>query len=208
MNSEPKVDYQVDSAGPAKVRYQRAAALRAAGVLCRALAVESGATCRLICAGSLRRRKLEVGDVELLYIPAWREVKTGLFSEDVLRHNLTELAITELLDDGVIRKRKNSLGGETWGSKNKLAVHVATGIPVDFFMEPSTDDWWRTLVIRTGPRDFNLRLIQSAAARGINVHAYGTGLTRSGTGETIPCHSEREFIELCGLEYLEPWERR
>ena len=49
-----------------KTKYPRAEALNVAKQMCVSLA---DITDRLIVAGSLRRRKAEVGDVEILYIP-------------------------------------------------------------------------------------------------------------------------------------------
>jgi DNA polymerase/3'-5' exonuclease PolX len=49
-----------------KQRFPRADALKVARFLCITLADHCE---KLICAGSLRRRKAEVGDIELLFIP-------------------------------------------------------------------------------------------------------------------------------------------
>jgi hypothetical protein len=47
---------------------------------------------------------------------------------------------------GVLERRKNTIGRETFGPLNKLMRHRASGIPVDLFCEPSLPDWWRSLV--------------------------------------------------------------
>ena len=43
------------------------------------------------------------------------------------------------------------------GVQNKLGIHVPSGIPVDFFATTPAG-WFRSLVIRTGSKDFNLWL--------------------------------------------------
>jgi len=59
----------------AKVKYPRMAALSVAKELCDLL---KPVTQRLIVAGSLRRRKEQVGDVEIVFIPKWehRQVRS------------------------------------------------------------------------------------------------------------------------------------
>lgn len=156
----------------------------------------------LIC-GSLRREKSEVGDVEIVYVPKFEMRAKDLFGEVPV--NVADKRLNCLVAAGTIQKRPNKNGLFAWGEQNKLAVHCRTGIPVDFFATPGAR-WWLTVVIRTGPREFNLRLIDSAAKRGVKFHAYGM-LEHIGNGEPIPCESERAVLEACGLPWMEPWER-
>jgi DNA polymerase/3'-5' exonuclease PolX len=160
----------------------------------------------LCAAGSLRRGRATVGDVEICYVSRTGPVrKPGeMFESPCL---LADAFIQHLLG-GKLEPRVSRDGITTWGDKNKLALHKATGLPVDLFREPDAADWWRTLVIRTGPKDLNLRLIAGAERQGLRLHAYGPGFTRRETGEIVPCRSERKVFELCGLEYLEPQERK
>ncbi len=188
-----------------KLKYSRAAALAVAAELCAGLKV---CTTRLIVAGSLRRRKLEVGDIEILYSPIMRQ---GEHSNDLFTAPPLESAVEPYLDQllrfGKLAKRMSVMGTFTWGPYNKLAVHVESGIPVDFFCEPCDDNWARSVVFRTGPTAMNLRLIEAGAKQGIRVHAYGAGLTKMTTGDTLPCKSEREFFDIVGVPWLEPYER-
>lgn len=159
---------------------------------------------RIAIAGSVRRLKPFVGDVELLFVPKLADVADGLF--DTVKESVTDHAIDAMLADGALAKRPSKTGQFAWGALNKLAVHSATGIGVDLFCEPCAGDWWRSLVIRTGPKEMNLRLIDSAAKRKVRVHAYGHGLTDFG-GSSIPCASEEEFFAICGVAYLPPDKR-
>src|SRR6185436_11390914 len=131
---------------------------------------------RCAVAGSLRRGKAEVSDVEICYVSRVGDVSRmgELFP---VMGALADVFINELLV-GKLAQRLNADDQPTWGHLNKLALHRATGIPVDLFREPDADDWWRTLVIRTGPKDFNLKLITGAKSNGLNLHAYGPSFTR------------------------------
>jgi DNA polymerase (family 10) len=160
---------------------------------------------RIAIAGSLRRQKPTVGDVEILLVPTMGVQKVDLFATAQVSN--ADVAIAELLAKGTLAKRPNAKGSFTWGDQNKLAVHAASGIPVDFFATTAAE-WYRSLVIRTGPSKFNIRLITTAKRRGIQVHAYQSpGLVDIATGKPIPYTSERDFVEKCGVRYLEPWQR-
>jgi len=162
---------------------------------------------RLVVAGSLRRQKPTVGDVEILYNSKTEKRPDPMDMFSSILVSLADEVIETMIGVGVLEKRRNSFGRETFGPLNKLMRHRASGIPVDLFSEPNLSGWWRSLVIRTGPKELNVRLITTAAKRGIGVHAYATGLTDI-RGAPIACHSEQEFFEICGARYLEPKDRR
>lgn len=171
-----------------KQKYDRAIAIKAAKELCDAL---KPVTSRLVVAGSLRRRKLAVGDVEILYVPA----------------DGCGAVIDEFLNRGVLVKRPNCRGHFAWGNLNKLAIHVGTGVPVDLFAT-CEENWWVSLVFRTGSLDMNLLLTRSALRRGRTLMAYGCGVQQLTPPWTItPATSEQHVFDLCGVRYREPWQR-
>jgi DNA polymerase/3'-5' exonuclease PolX len=161
---------------------------------------------RIEIAGSLRRCKQTVGDIELLFVPRMDERQADMFSTEPV--DLAAEKINALLAAGVLAKRPSETGAFTWGRLNKLAVHVASGIPVDFFCEPDAADWPRSIAIRTGPKEFNLRLMTEAPKHGHKAHAYGEALHKIPSGERVIVQTEQEFIELCGVEYVDPPSRR
>lgn len=161
---------------------------------------------RVIIAGSIRRRKEMVGDIELLYIPRYENCQLDLLSEGQV--NVTDECIDELIACGQLAKRRNVKSSEMWGKKNKLAVHLPTGIPVDLFAT-DTDSWWNYLVCRTGPAEVNMKIAQAAREKGWQWSPCGTGF-RHNSGHHYAMHpvaSEREVFEFVGLPYCEPWER-
>jgi len=182
----------------------------AALIVCRELLADlCGATERVAIAGSLRRKKPLVGDIELLFIPRIAQLPArDLFGHDIPTRNLAEEAIADWLARGVLKKRINVNGSEMWGEKNKLAVHVSTGIPVDLFAATEAN-WFNYLVCRTGPSESNIRIASAAQRKGWMWHPYGEGFSRgSGLGrERIAVTSEREVFEFVGLPYLEPEKR-
>lgn len=187
-----------------KQKFPRAEAIAVAKQICDAL---KPVTQRLVVAGSLRRRKLEVADVEILYVPMLAEQQNStwdLFLAETINH--TDRAIAQLESDGVLARRLNVKGSEIYGDYNKLMTHVASGIPVDFF-STTLENWWVSLVIRTGSKEMNLALTTSARKQGRTLHAYGAGTEDFVTGKVTPATSEQHVFELCGVPYREPWER-
>ena len=148
---------------------------------------------RIEIAGSIRRRKPFPNDIELLVIPKYDGLADMLDRE-----------IQTLLFEGVLDYRLNKLGRRVYGNKNKLMVHVPSGIGVDIF---STDEqcWAVSLVVRTGGERTNKQIAMAAINKGWHLQAYGTGFSTP-QGDII-CKSERDVFEFVGLPYKEPWER-
>lgn len=162
-------------------------------------------TPKLIVAGSLRRRRALVGDIELLYVPLFEDRPVDMFA--VAPFDLAAELIDGLTATGVLVKRPKSNGTFTWGPQNKLAVHVASGIPVDFFAT-SEECWPVALVIRTGGEVTNLKLTTGAQMLGRTLHAYGSGTTDLKSGRLTRANSEEDVFRLCGVPYQRPEERR
>lgn len=162
-------------------------------------------TNRIVIAGSIRREKPMVGDIELLYIPKFglRHDPNDWFATS--EANLADLEIAAMERDGTLVRRKTIDGKEVFGPKNKLMVHVATGIPVDLFAT-NEQNWWVSLVIRTGSKETNIRLTTGAQQLGARLNAYGCGITLE-NGRVVPATSERHLFELCGVPYCEPSQR-
>lgn len=154
-------------------------------------------------AGSLRRQRQNVGDIEILFIPKTGRRKVGLFSDE--SYSEADAAIEQLVRDGVLTQRPKIDGSFTWGEKNKLAIHIASGIPVDLFAT-TPENWWVSLVVRTGSKEMNLKLTTNAQRLNRSLMAYGCGV-RGANGTVVAATSERHVFELCGVPYREPHQR-
>lgn len=183
----------------AKAKYPRADAMAVAEELVAALTF---VTTRIAIAGSLRRMKREVGDVELVYVPVYRDVPADLFGATVSQDQAAA-KIQSLRTAGILDKRVGTEGGTSWGPKNKLAVHCATGIPVDLF-STEEDCWFNYLVCRTGSAEHNKRIAIAAQQKGWKWNPYGPGFSRLYDTETVAVASEEEVFAFVGLPYLRP----
>jgi DNA polymerase/3'-5' exonuclease PolX len=187
-----------------KIKHPRAAALLVAKEICAAL---KPLTEKLIVAGSLRRRKTEVSDVEICYVGKIEpRPDPGDLLGQIIPTNLADEWIEQQYRTGRLTKRLNKNGSPAWGPHNKLAVHVASGIPVDFF-QPAPVGWWSLVVCRTGSAAHNETVCNAAIARGERWNPYlGFEDRRDGRLLYVP-RSEPAVFEHVRLPWREPWER-
>jgi DNA polymerase/3'-5' exonuclease PolX len=193
------------------IRYPRAAVIPVVKQLVEALRPHCS---RIIVAGSLRRLKPTVKDIEILFVPKLETpASTDLFKPaDPIP--ATDAAIDRLLFFKTLAKRQNVNGSEMWGPKNKLAIHVPSGIPVDLFAA-TEENWWNYLVCRTGGADNNREIAMTAQRKGWQWNPYGPGFTpvmpdgrtRDYSRESHTVTSEQDVFTFLGLPYLEPKDR-
>lgn len=159
---------------------------------------------KLKVAGSLRRGKRTVNDIEFVYIPRFEERDADLFGVEKHKTNLVDKALDHLIGTGVLRKRLTESNQTIWGEKNKFAVHVQSGIPIDFFATTEAG-WWNTIVIRTGGKKTNLMLTKRANDMGFSLEAYGIGFHKmDDKSYVIPMKSEDEIWKFLRLPYVPP----
>jgi DNA polymerase/3'-5' exonuclease PolX len=176
-----------------KTRFPRAKAISVAREVAAILAPNCQ---RIIVAGSLRRGKAEVGDIEVVYIPKFEmgNVPGDMFAEE--RVNLADRAIALMEARGILARRTNVNGSTMFGSKNKLMEHCDSGIPADLF-STNEDSWFNYLVCRTGPAESNTAVAVAAKRRGWHWNPYGSGFTRDGALHSIT--SEADVFRFVGL---------
>jgi len=129
-------------------------------------------------AGSIRRKKPQVNDIDLVLVPRDR---------DALDHRLTQLGKLKMSGLKIGRVQMEEI---------TLDVYYAT---------PET--WATLLLIRTGSKENNIRLCTVAKKKGWHLAASGDGLFNE-KGERIAGDTEESIYEALGLLYQEPWERR
>ena len=162
---------------------------------------------RIEIVGSIRRRRPKVKDIEVLFIPKYTIKAADLFSLQASEmHDCADAIINTLVAQGVIAKRTKTNDQITWGKQNKLAVHIETGIPVDFFAT-TEDKWWNALVVRTGGKMTNIRIAELAQKKGYSLEAGGTGFRGLDGQEHYQTTSEADVFKFVGLPFLSPSQR-
>lgn len=188
---------------PAKLKFAHSVALAVAQEIVNALSLSCE---RIIIAGSLRREKQWVGDIEILYIS---KVVTGFKPGDMFAQETRFLAedhLASLLASKALTMRINSAGIQTWGDKNKLAVHAASGIPVDLF-STTEECWFNSLICRTGSAATNISIATRAQKVGWKWNPYGPGFITIAGDDCRQVTSEEDLFDFLKMPCLEPKDR-
>lgn len=168
----------------------------------------SDACDRIEIAGSLRRKKPEVHDLELVAIPKIEdEVGADLWGQTVRVNRLATL-ISDLVASGNIAPRPVAIHrkdgsietGRRMGSAYMALVYQ--GLPVDLFITDA-ERWGCIFALRTGPGDWNTRLVTDCK-RYFRSVADGRVLH---LGRPVPTPEESDFFAALGVTWLDPWER-
>jgi DNA polymerase (family 10) len=154
---------------------------------------------RIAIAGSVRRKKEMVGDIELVAIP--RYVAAGLFGDRTANLLWQHLHAGETYHF--------TKGDNPDGRYYQLAIPMYPGVQVDLFLA-QPDNWGLTLLVRTGSAEF------SAAVLARWKRVQGIGRDRPGSvdgrlvtrdGRVVPTLEEETVFYLLGVQPIEP-ERR
>jgi DNA polymerase (family 10) len=146
---------------------------------------------RVEIAGSIRRRREFVGDIEVVAIPY---MNTDLFSDDS----------TPLMDPLHIELSK--LGTIVRGGDRYIRIHLTKPDQyADIFLVWPPAQWGSIFAIRTGPHDLSQYVVTRMRDLGYfhqNGHAH-----RIDSGEVVPTPTEEDFFSLAGLKCPEPQNR-
>jgi len=184
------------------------------------LALLRPACIRLEVAGSIRRRKPDCGDVELVAIPklAYSDDLFGL-RDDVHPFNELDALCAELREAGVLGERLDKNGRRAWGSAMKRATFK--GFALDLFT-CTPEQWGVTFAIRTGGALFSHALVTArhVEVRDESGRSYGGGLCppwlhfrdwrvkrTDEAGNPFPTPEEEDVFDLLGVPFIPPQER-
>lgn len=143
---------------------------------------------RIQIAGSIRRKKPQVGDIEILSIPKTQQ--TGLF--DDVQSTCYEVC-------KIINSFEKIKGDPT--ARYAQRVHPS-GICIDFFLVNELN-WGYQLAIRTGSAEFSFRL----ACRWTQLGYHGHNGFLHKDGKVIPVREEIDLFNLLQLDWVEPEDR-
>ena len=168
---------------------------------------------RIRIAGSIRRKKPMVGDIEIVAIPRYRP-KNGSMTNFLTGEIETESLLDSWLETLLADKPNLRPHPQTcWGPRNKrfqVCIDRATDqwLTVDLFIT-TAEIWGLTYLLRTGPADFSKRVvtIERHGGRLPNELQIADGVRRRWDNTLIPTPHERDFFKLVGYDVLRPWER-
>lgn len=165
---------------------------------------------RIEIAGSIRRRKATVGDAELVAIPRLVPEPAGdlwgtLRERDLLAERVAALIAAGEFTVRMVRitRADGSIEQGRRLGRAYLAL-VFRGLPVDLFIVHPPAEWGVIFALRTGPGDWNIRLVTEARNAGRRVD----GGRVYALGQPVACPDEADFFRALGQPWLDPWERR
>lgn len=164
---------------------------------------------RLEIAGSLRRKKELVGDIELVAIPKIEVKVVGrtLFGEETKQtlnhlHHFTD----DLLERGLIAHTEPKAWGENYRRFN-LTTKAGELYKVDLFM-CRPDNWGVIFLIRTGSQEFSSWAVTEAHKWGPLPPGYQVaGGQLWCNNQPVPCPEEQVWFDLLGIPFVEPEKR-
>jgi len=149
-------------------------------------------------AGSLRRGKPEVKDIEIVCLPKkiWLPDPelTTLF-ESVLKQYPTPEFVTYV--DTMKRTKGNAYGKYT-------QIVLPENIKLDLFIA-NENNFGLTMLLRTGSDKYNIRIMEELHMRGFECE--GGYLYYKNSDIMIPVAEEEDFYKVTGIKYTKPTER-
>jgi DNA polymerase/3'-5' exonuclease PolX len=164
---------------------------------------------RIEIAGSIRRRRADVGDIEILAIPRihTEQIADGLFDTRDVAIDELQLSLDLALADGLLASHPLD---PKRGPKYAKLVHAGSGIQVDLFStRPET--WGVAFLIRTGPAEYSERFVTEIKrrnwhiGRGCELHVGGLKCDdRMSPCEAVATPDEADVARLTGWHLVPP----
>jgi DNA polymerase (family 10) len=132
---------------------------------------------RVAYAGSLRRMRETIGDVDLLV--------AGSEPEPIMAAFADHPSVARVLAHG----------------DTKSSIVTELGLQVDLRVVPK-EAWGAAMIYFTGSKAHNIRIREMAVRKGLKLSEYG--LFEAKTGELLAAETEESVYERLGMAYIEP----
>jgi len=163
---------------------------------------------QIAIAGSLRRGKHDVKDIEIVAAPRALRQPPAFGSRKAPPPNALEAALAALERDGVVTRQVDPHPWR-WGERYKKLALLEHGrkLPflVDLFIVLAPAQWGPIFAIRTGPSDFNQALMaQLLPRRGLK---QVDGHLETPSGQALQTPTEEAYFAALGLPFIPPQRR-
>ncbi len=174
---------------------------------------------RIAIAGSVRREKAEVGDIELVAVPRTRASQMDLFGESRGEEDELGAFVALLQNRGVVSDRLDKNGRAANGERFKRLVYhdhqqghgeggQAEGIPLDLFIVKPPAQFGVIYTLRTGSAAFSRTLVTPRLMGGwlpAGMRVKEGGLYDQ--GRLVETPEEAGLLSALGLPFLVPARR-
>jgi DNA polymerase/3'-5' exonuclease PolX len=164
---------------------------------------------RIEVAGSIRRKRPDVGDLDIVAIPYVRHA-LNLFGEPIpdSADDALHATLSHMAQENKIAARLDANGRRCWGRDLKRAIY--RGLNVDIQAVHDGETWGTWLLIRTGPAEFTKRIVTPRHQGGLLPPGcqFKDGFRLYRYGGRVPMTEEGDVFAALGLGWIEPEERR
>lgn len=143
-------------------------------------------------AGSIRRERKEVGDIEIVCVPKTTEFPDGVFATK-------EVRVAGFID---IINRMEKVKGDPKEGKYTQRIH-SSGIKVDFFIA-TKKNFGLIMMIRTGPAAYSHQMMTDIKPNYRSKDGSLQGYYQGEGFKDIPCYTEKDFYDITGQPYILP----
>jgi len=151
---------------------------------------------RVAIAGSIRRGKADVKDIEIVAKPFTTPIENMFGDATGYLSRMNDFPYDEL-------------GALVKGGSRMKQILLHEGISLDLFIVLPPAQWGVIYTIRTGPKEFNV-WTQTPRREGGAMPSFAK--TKDGAvwahGEIIPMPEEQDFLDFLELGWIEPAERK
>lgn len=141
---------------------------------------------RIEIAGSIRRKKKEVGDIEIVAIP--KPYLVGLFEDGIA---------------SVVNRWEKVRGDLEYGKSRYTQRVLPGGIKLDLFFADE-NNWGYIYAMRTGSAEYSHQVLAKSWVR---VGYKGTDGYLVRNGSKCVAREEEDFFRMIGVTYISPEER-
>lgn len=160
---------------------------------------------RIEVAGSIRRRREEVKDIEICLIPKFAEIQdpSCLFGERTERVNLQFKFASELLTEGDIQDRLDANNRTCFGPRWQRVMYKGVGLDVFGCLDP--EEWGVLFAVRTGPAHFSKQLVTRRAYGGFLLHRQFVKDWRLWNDtQIVETPTEQDLFSAIGMDFIRP----
>ena len=173
---------------------------------------------RIEVAGSIRRKKATVGDIEIVCIPTIVETnlpgQLSLFGmgedrpAEIRVESKLEKLLQRLVDEKVLRDQPptgidaRAAQGPRYKKFWKREPVQGEWMQIDLFITTATS-WGAIYTIRTGPGDFSKAMVTHIKIA-TKYRQMGGDLIVEETGEVVPVPEEIDYFRRAGVAFIEP----
>ena len=152
---------------------------------------------RIAIAGSIRRRKPEPRDIEIVAIPK-KTIVTDLIGDQIDSINCEGFS-------AIVNSFEHVKGDAVRGKYMQRVVHSPAGpVKLDLFTA-TPDNWGLIFAMRTGSADFSGKVLARGWVRA-GYHSIDGQLTKDGAGILVA--KEEDLFRLIGVPFVRPEDRK